>query len=226
MTVYYYQDFIFASAGFLLVGILLGYALQKQRYYLLVGLTLMLSTASLTDVIFRYNADPALLMLADSGNIFCALFGLTIFLHFSLADLLRWRHGRDFQNYLLLYLPALAIATAYTLTPLMVEGITSGAAGFEIQYGRGYWLVVAFAGAYLLLTVLLALFSVIESPKVRERERSAIMLLAAGLCAYYYTSVLILPFLLRLPNFASPLPLTCATIILVYAGIKYEYFSD
>jgi hypothetical protein len=226
MTVYYYQDFIFAALGFFLAGLLLGRALVKRRYYLLVALLLMLSTAGLTDVVFRYNPDPALLMLADSGNVFCAAFGLTIFLHFSLAAFLRQRYNYNFRRYLFLYLPALLLAAVYALTPLMVKGITSGGAGFEIKYGQGHWLVLAFVGLYLLLIGLLGLFSMIESPNVRDRECSAIMLLAAGLCAYYYSSVLVIPFLFQMPNFASPVPLTCATLILTFAGLKYEYFGD
>ncbi|MCU0641816.1 MAG: hypothetical protein MUC35_07050 [Candidatus Margulisbacteria bacterium] len=226
MTAYYYQDLIFTLAGFFLVGLLAGHALYKKPSYLLIVLTTLFSLAGLTDVIFRYNTDPTTLMLADSTNVFCALFALTILLQFSMQYFCAERVRACARYQLLLYLPALLLTLAYAVTPFMVRGITAGAAGFRLTYNDGYWAVLVFGAICLALTAAISIYLAIERPEVRERERAAFLLFALGLFAYYYTVVLALPFLVRAPNFASPLPLTCATLVLVYACVKYEHFSD
>lgn len=215
MTKYFYQDLFYILAGFFFVGLVAGYSLFKKPSYLLVGQTLLLSLAGLTDAIFRYNSDPVILLLAGSGNVlFCAL-TLTIFLLYA------WPSCPQ----KLIYLPAVLITAAYALTPWLVRGITSGAYGFELEYAPGYWLLIGFVALCVLLAVAFSLQVVMKSEHAKERERALLLLFALLLSAYYYGSALVVPFFVAGANIASPLPLTFAAMVMAYSCIKYGYFA-
>jgi hypothetical protein len=227
-TTYFYQDLSYIIISVVFIAYLFGYAEIHRRipkgFFLLLLLTLLLSTGGLSDMVFRWNPDPTLVILADSLNVFCFSFALTIILHYSAL----YFYKNDFlaasKGYRWLYLPACLLTFVYILSPLMIKGIVSNPIGFQLKYAPGYWLIVLF-GALLGLAALLINFGIVlHSRNENEKNRSLFMLFVLILTLYFYSSVMFLPFLFNAVNFASPLPMTFAVIVLVYAYIKYGYF--
>jgi hypothetical protein len=226
MNIYLRQDIFFILIGFILTGSILGYSLLKRPCFRLVALTAVLSLAGLTDVFQVYSNNPVLILLADSGDVCCSLFSLTFFLQFAL--LCRPRRGAAWspRTNALFFLPGLLLALVYAFTPLLIGGITSGAYGFKLTYQPGFWLLVlALAGGFLAVSGL-TLREIISPPDLECRRRALVLVFAFLLAAYYYGTVLVLPFLYGTSNFASPLPLSCAALVLIYVNIKYGYFTD
>jgi hypothetical protein len=218
MTAYFYQDLFYILAGFFFVGLILGYSLFKKPCHLLVGLTLLLALAGVADAICSYNSDPTVILLAGSGLVLCCGLTLTVFLQFALPQFPK--------KFIYLYLPTLLLTAAHALTPWLVRGITSGAYGFELKYASGYWLLVVFVACYVLLIAALLLRQVMRSSHAKERERALLLLFVLLLTAYYYSSALVVPFFVEGANIASPLPLTFATMVMVYSCLKYGYFAQ
>jgi hypothetical protein len=226
MKIYLFQDLCYLLAGLFLTGLVFGYAFFKQPCFRLVTLTILFLLAGVTDVLQVYGVDPTQLLLTDSVNVACALFSLTFFLQFSLLGRSDQRSVWPTRVNALFFLPALLLAMVYTLTPLLIGGITTGANGFRLDYQPGFWLLVlALAGgALMVLWFVWREFS--QAGEGKARERAVILLFSFLLAAYFYGTGLILPFLAETGQFASPLPLTFAALVLVYANVKYGYFSD
>ena len=224
MTAYFYQDLAYLLGGFFLVGLAAGYSFIKKPCLLLIALTMLLSVAGITDLLFRYNSDPTVLLLSEAANVACYCYALTIFLHFSLVYFFRQPSLGGAAYSWWLYQPALVLILLHVISPWMIGGVTSGANACQIDYRPGYWAIVAFGLIYLALIGGLNLQIVALSQSVKERERSLYLMFAVGLTAFYYASALILPFVYGTVNFSSPLPLTCAALILVYACYRYGFF--
>ncbi|MCU0641197.1 MAG: hypothetical protein MUC35_03805 [Candidatus Margulisbacteria bacterium] len=226
MNVYLCQDLFYILIGFLLTGLILGYSLFKRPCARLVFLTVILSLAGITDIFQVYGADPVLILLADSGNVLCALFSLTLFLQLSLLCRPNRPVVWSALANALFFLPGTILALLYTFTPLLIGGVSYGALGFSLTYQPAFWaLVVILIGGFLVVCGL-ALREIVRSPHIKCRERATTLLFALLLAAYFYGTVVILPFLYETSKFASPLPLVCAALVLVYVNIKYGYFSD
>lgn len=226
---YYYQDTFYVSLGILILLFLLGYMLLRRRFAkgspLLLSLILLFSTAGISDLVFRWNPRPVAVLYADSLNLFCFVFSLAILAHFSVIHFSRNPAWRETKIYALLYLPALLISALHILTPLMIDGITSGPIGFQLSYNWGYWAVVAYGAVFGLLSAALNIGIILSGPSPREKNHSLFLLFVLILSLYFYNSSLILPFLYRMVNFASPLPTTFAILVLTYAFIKYNFFT-
>jgi hypothetical protein len=226
---YFYQDMLYFLIGLFFFLFLAGYMIYHRRFprggFLLLGLILLLSTASLSDLAFRVNPHPNIVLFADSLNIFCYTLILAILLHYSLAYSSEKPVWTETKSYLALYLPALIISALYALSPLMVAGIVSGSIGFQLSYNPGYWVIVIYGIFLSLSCVYLNLEHLGRDKSPAEINRSIFLLFTLLLLAYFYNASLILPFLFRTVNFASPLPTSFAIMVLVYAYTKYNYFS-
>ena len=136
--IYFYQDILLAAINIFLLTFLVGYMIYHQRFThggnLLLALIIMLSTAGISDMIFRWNPNPTLILLADSFNVFCFLFTLTILLHFSLFSFTRSVLLRENKFYLLLYFPPVILSFLYALTPLMISKPYLFSKNFDITF--------------------------------------------------------------------------------------------
>jgi hypothetical protein len=226
---YFIQDTLYVALSIFLLFFLLGYMALRRRFPkgspLLFALILLFSCAGLSDLAFRFSPNPVIVLYADSLNLFCFVFSLAILSHFSLLHFSKnplWTHTK---SYLLLYLPALIIAALHILSPLMISGIISGPIGFQLNYNWGYWLIVIYAALFGFHSIALNLIIIVKNPLAAEKNHSIFLLLVLLLSLYFYNSSLILPFLYRMVNFASPLPTTFAVLILTYTFIRYNYFT-
>jgi|GEM_PF-1337046 len=226
---YFYQDILYVSLSVVLLLVLVIHMLARRRFPkgspLLLGLMLLLSTAGLSDIAFRFNPRPDIVLLADSLNVFCFSFALAIILHFSLAYFSPNQRLTRTKLYLLLYAPALVISGLHALSPLTIHGIISGPIGFQLSYNWGYWIIVAYGVLFGLYSLFLNVDMIFIKKDPAEKNRAAFLVFVLLLIAYFYQSSLIFPFLFRMVNFASPLPTTCAVLVLAYAYIKYRYFT-
>jgi hypothetical protein len=225
---YLAQDILYIAMGIVFAMVLLGYIAYRRHWpgggYLL-ALVFLLTTTGLADIIFRWNPNPSVVLLAGSLNVLCFLLNLTILLHYSVENYLKSKIGLEpLWLFLILYLPALLVSGIYTLTPLMISGIITSAIGFQPIYGSGYWTLVGYGAALFLLTLHFNIMTLVRG-KLEEKNQSVFLMFVLFLLGYFYCSVLIFPFIYRTVNFASPLPTTFAILVLVYAYIHYHYFS-
>jgi len=221
MKIYFYQDLISVLLGIALLGLMLIRAMWKRSSYLLLFLVFLLSLAGLTDALFRWNPSSLIVLLADSINVFCYFLGLGVFLHYSILFARREGIGK---GYYLIYLPGLILAFLYVLTPLMVKGITRSFLGFQLSYAQGYYWLIIYGLIYFILILLFNGRVILSSLGGKEKEESFYLLFSFFLFFYFYSSVIIFPFLYGLVNFASPLPVALAALVLVYAHLRYNYF--
>ncbi|MEE8637593.1 MAG: hypothetical protein V3T21_00950 [Candidatus Margulisiibacteriota bacterium] len=229
MVYYFYQDISYVIISIIFLLFLVGHMFYYRRFtrgsFHLLGLILMLSTAGLSDLAFRWNPRPIIVLYADALNVFCFVFALAILLHYSLVHFFKSRLWTETKFYWTLYLPALVISALHVLTPLMIAGIFFGPIGFQLSYNAGYWAIVIYGMGFSLLSVFLNLGIIVKDTSPSEKNQSVFLLFTHLLLIYFYSSSLILPFLFNMFNFVSPLPTTFAIIVLAYAYVKYNYFS-
>jgi hypothetical protein len=227
--VYFYQDISYVIISIIFLLFLVGHMLYCRRFQkgslLLLVLILMLSTAGLSDLAFRWSPRSSVVLCADTLNVLCFVFALAILLHYSLVHFSKNRLWAEVKFYWVLYLPALIISVLHILTPLMIAGVISGPIGYQLSYNSGYWIIVIYGIGFSLLSILLNLGIIAKDTSPSEKNQSIFLLFTHLLLIYFYTSSLILPFLFNLANFVSPLPTTFAIIVLAYAYVKYNYFS-
>lgn len=226
---YYSQDLLYILLGIFFIFVLLGYTIYRRHLptggYLL-GLVFLLSLAGLSDMIFRWNPNPSLVLSASSLNVLCFSFSLSIILNYSIVHFFKGKIGlKPLWLFLALYLPALIVASLYAFSPLMISGMLSNPLGFQPIFNSGYWALVFYGVFLFLLSTLLNLILAFKGKSLDEKNQSVFLLFILFLVVYFYSSVLIFPFLYRTVNFASPLPTTFAILVLVYAYIRYGYFS-
>ena len=226
---YFYQDIFYISLGIFFIFVLLGYILYRRHLptggYLL-SLVFLLSMAGLSDMIFRWNPNPSWVLSASSLNVFCYSFALTIILNYSIVHFFKDRIGLEpAWLFLILYLPALIVTSIYLFSPLMVSYVLSSPLGFQLAYSPGYWALIVYGAILVLPSALLNLIIAFQGKSADDANQSIFLLFVLLLVAFFYGSVLVFPFLYRTVNFASPLPTAFAILVLVYAYIRYEYFS-
>jgi hypothetical protein len=226
---YFFQDMLYCLISLSSLFCLAGYMIYRRHFprggLLLLGLILLLSTAGLSDLVFRVNPHPSIVLFSDSLNVFCYAFALVILLHYSLAYSSQKEVWTEIRSCLVLYLPALVLSSCYALSPFMISGIVSGSIGFQLSYNPGYWVIVIYGIFFSLSCIYLNLGHLGREKPPAEINRAIFLLFTLLLLAYFYNASLILPFLFRTVNFASPLPTSFAVMILAYAYIKYNYFS-
>lgn len=226
---YFYQDISYVLGSILLLLFLVGEMIHFRRLPkggpLLLCLILLLSTAGLSDLIFRSNANPTIILFADTLNVFCFTFALAIIFNYSLVYFFKDNFWADARYHILLYVPALVISVMHTLSPTMIKGIVWGPVGYQLNYNPGYWAIVIYGLSLALLSVLLNIGAIGKVKSPSEKNQSILLVCALILLAYFYNSSLVLPFLFQSVNFASPLPTTFAILLLVYGYIEYNYFS-
>jgi hypothetical protein len=222
MNLYFYQDLISVLLGLGLLGLMVVRVRLKGPSYLLLFLVFICSLAGLTDALFRWNPNSLVVLMADSLSAFCYLMGLGIFLHYSLFYEKQEQLGKW---YYLAYLPGLILSFLYVWTPLMVKGITRSFFGFQISYGPGYYWLIIYGLLYFVLILFFNGRVVFSFREWKEKERTFYLLFSFFLFFYFYSSVIIFPFLYGMVNFASPFPVVFAALVMVYAHLKYNYFS-
>ncbi|MFH1347593.1 MAG: hypothetical protein ABIH22_02775 [Candidatus Margulisiibacteriota bacterium] len=226
---YYYQDISYILGSILLLLFLVGEMLHFRHLPkggpLLLGLTLLLSTAGLSDLIFRSNPNPTIILFADSLNVFCFTFALAIILNYSLVYFSKNPLWSEKKAYLVLYIPALIISALHALSPMMIKGVLWGPISYQLNYNPGYWIIVAYGISFAFLSILFSLSAARKIQSPSEKNQSLLLVCVLILLTYFYNSSLILPFLFKTVNFASPLPTTFAILLLVYGYIEYNYFS-
>lgn len=221
---YWQQDLIYFGLSVLLTAGLLFYLSARRSLaagWLAVLLALLLTAAGLADMIFMWNSSTTAVLLADSVNVFCFLFSLTIFAHYSLAYF--FPGGRPVR--LWLYLPALAAALLYFFSPWLVRGIVQNYyLGFRLDYAPGFWLLPLFGVLLGGLALVLNFMILFSNRGEAAKNRSIFLLFVMFLVLFFFTACLILPFLAGTVNFASPLPLALAILVVVYACARYGAF--
>ncbi|KPJ68301.1 hypothetical protein AMJ44_06790 [candidate division WOR-1 bacterium DG_54_3] len=227
--IYFYQDIAFVSISILFLFFLAGRMLFFRRFPkgspFLLGLILIFSTAGLSDLAFRWTLSPTILLSADALNVFCFVFALAILSHYSLTHFFKGGLWADFKFFWMLYAPALVISALHIFTPLMIDRVFSCSKDLQLCYNSGYWVIVIYGIGFSLLSLLLNFGILAKSKDLHEKNQSIFLLLVLLLLIYFYTSSLILPFFFNIVNFVSPLPTTFAIAVLVYAHIRYHYFS-
>ncbi len=226
--VYFMQDIFSYLASALVFFALLAYAIYKKRsnLQLLLASVFLMSSAALSDMLFRWNPNPNIVVLADGMNVFCYSFIMAIMLHFSVVYFFKNTiPSLPSRFYLALYLPPLVLSAVYILTPFMVTGIIHNPTGFKLNYGGSYWVLIAYGMALAALSLLFILWILLEDRDPEERNQTIFVLFVLILVSYFYSSALIFPFLNNLVNFASPLPMTFGILIMVYCYFVHGYFA-
>ncbi len=184
-------------------------------------LMILLTLAGAADLVFLHNAGTTPLLLADSVNVFCYLFSLTLFAHYSLIySAARLRPVR-----LWFYLPALLLSLCYFLTPWLVGGvIRSPSFGFRLAYEPAFWLLPLFGLLAALLVVALSCATVFSLQKEAVKDRSLYLIFVLFLTLFFFSSSLLMPFLAGTVNFSSTLPLALALLVIFYSSAHNGYF--
>ncbi|MFA4844067.1 MAG: hypothetical protein WC632_03860 [Candidatus Margulisiibacteriota bacterium] len=226
---YFYNDIIMVVANLSLLLFLFGFMVARRRFThggnLLLLLIILLSTLGLSDLIFQWNPNLPLILLANSLNIFCALFTLSILCHFSLFAFTRSHLLWESRAYLWLYLPPVIISFLYALSPLMLTGIVQNPLGFRLLFGSGYWAIVICGAALTFAISLLELAILFRPGSADEKAEAGISLAILLLLAHFFNLNLILPFFVYLGTYSSPMPAMLATLLLAYEFIRYNYYS-
>ena len=93
---YYSQDLLYILLGIFFIFVLLGYTIYRRQLptggYLL-GMVFLLSMAGLSDMIFRWNPNPSLVLFASSLNVLCFSFSLSIILKYSIVHFFKDKIG-------------------------------------------------------------------------------------------------------------------------------------
>lgn len=225
----YYLDLFLFLVNFCLLIYLIGYMIYRRRFThggnLLLALIILLSITGLSDIILRWNPNPALILLANAVMVFCFLFGLTIVLHFSLFSFTKSDFLWANELYLFLYLPALILSFTYALTPFMLSGIIHNPFGFWLIYAPGYWIIVILSFGAGLGVAGLELGILLKNISAGENHQAVLSLLIFALLFFYYVSSLVLPFFSRSAYFPSSVILTLAIVLLIYEFVKYHFYS-
>jgi hypothetical protein len=226
---YFYNDIIMVAVNLGLLLFLFGYMVARRRFThggnLLLLMIILLSTLGLSDLIFQWNPNPLLILLANTLNVFCALFTLTILCHFSLFAFTRSHLLWESRAYLWLYLPSVVISFLYALSPLMLTGIVHNPFGFRLVFSPGYWAVIVCGVALTVAISLLELAILFRPGSADEKAEAGISLAILLLLAHFFNLNLILPFFVYLGSYSSPMPAMLATLLLVYEFIRYNYYS-
>jgi hypothetical protein len=226
---YFTNDVITVAVNLGLLLFLFGFMVARRRFThggnLLLLMIILLSTLGLSDLIFQWNPNPLLILLANTLNVYCALFTLSILCHFSLFSFTRSHLLWESRAYLWLYLPSVVISFFYALSPLMLTGIISNPFGFRLTFGAGYWAVIICGVALTLAICLLELAILFRPGTADDKAEAGISLAILLILAHFFNLNLILPFFIYLGTYASPLPATLATLLLVYEFIRYNYYS-
>jgi hypothetical protein len=226
---YFYEDILYIAGNILLLLFLFGYKVYSGRLargsFMLLSLILLLSTAGLSDMAFRWNPNPNVVLLAAALNVFCFVAALSILLHFSMIYFHPTKFWKNVIFCSVYYFPVLVITGFQLFSPLLISGIITGPVGFRLVYNPAYLIIVLYAAALVLLTVLFNLATIVRDPHFEKKNQSAFLLFILLLVVYFYSASLVLPFLFGTVNFASPLPTTFAVLILAYTYIRYNYFT-
>ena len=225
---YFYQDLFFIICSLIIFIFFLGYLIVRRQFRggkLLLGLTFLLSLAGISDMVFRFNPDPNLVVLAEGMNVICFTFVLALLLNYSTVYFYKNPLSLPLKYYLLIYLPALIISVIYIFTPWMVSSITQNPFGFKISYNSGYWAIVLYGILMSICALLFVLITLFRDHDLDDKNEALFMMFILVLLVFFYSSVLILPFISHMVNFASPLPTTFAILALVYSYIAHGYFS-
>jgi hypothetical protein len=186
-----------------------------------VLLVLLLTIAGAADLAFKDNSSTALVLLADGVNVFCFLFCQALFLHFSFAYFFPGPlRGRRW-----LYLLPLALALLYFFSPWLVSGIVRNAyLGFRLNYAPGFWLLPLFGALAGGLALALNFAVLFLHREPAAKDRAIALLLVMFLALFFFSASLIIPFLAGTVNFASPLPVLLALLVIVYTCARYGFF--
>jgi hypothetical protein len=226
---YFYNDIIMVAANLVLLLFLFGFMVVRRRFThggnLLLLMIILLSTLGFSDLIFQWNPNPLLILLANTLNVFCALFTLTILCHFSLFAFTRSPLLWESRTYRWLYLPSILISFLYALSPLMLTGIVQNSFGFRLLFNSGYWAVIICGLALTLAISLLELAILFRPGSADEKAEAGISLAVLLILAHFFNLNLVLPFFFYLGTYASPMPAMLATLLLVYEFIRYNYYS-
>lgn len=226
---YFYNDLVMVAVNLGLLLFLFGFMVARRRFThggnLLLLMIILLSTLGFSDLIFQWNPNLPLILLANSLNVFCALFTLSILCHFSFFSFTRSPLLWESRAYLFLYLPSVLISFLYALSPLMLTGIVQNPFGFRLIFGGGYWAIII-CGAVLTLAIFLLELAILLRPgSADEKAEAGISLAILLLLSRFFNLNLVLPFFVYLGTFSSPMPTMLATLLLVYEFIRYNYYS-
>lgn len=220
---YFLQDLVSLGLCAVLAAALPLFLIARRelgRGWPAVLLALLLTLAGAADLVFQRNAGTALVLLADAVNVFCFLVSLTVFVHYSVdyaaAGL------RPFR--LWSYLPALFLALFYFLTPWLVRGIAQSYLGFRLDYAAGFWLLPLFGLLAAGLVVALNFTTIFSLQKEAIKDRSLYLLFVMFLVLFFFSSSLLMPFLIGTVNFSSVLPLALALLVIFYTCAHNGYF--
>ncbi len=220
---YFQQDVVFLAVCGALCVVLFVFLASRQllgRGWPALALSFLLTVAGAAGLVFQYRPGTALILLADAVNVFCYLFSLTLFVHYSIvyssAGLRRAR--------LWFYLPALALALVYFLTPWLVSGVSQSFLGFRLAYAPAFWLVPAFGLLAVLLALVLNFRTIFSLQPEAVKDRSLYLLFVLFLVCFFFSSCLLMPFLAGTVNFSSTLPLALAVLVVFYACAHNGYF--
>ncbi len=229
MNYFFVEDLFAIIASAIIFLFFLGYILYKRQFSsgkLLLALVLLLSLSGLADMVFRFNGNPNMVVLADGLNVVCFTLILALMLDYSTLYFFRNPLAMPWINFILIYLPPIAISLIYILTPWMVSGITQNVGlGFKLSYSGGYWWLLVYGAVMFSLSLIFILIDLWRDPDSEDRNESLFILFILILLGYFYCSVIIFPFWLKMVNFASPLPTTFASLALAYSYIVHGYFA-
>ena len=229
MSYFFAEDLFAIVASGLVFLSFLGYLINKGQFSkgkLLLALVFLLSLSGLSDMVFRFNSNANLVVLADGLNVICYTLVLALILDYSTVYLFRNPLAMPIISFILIYLPPIVISAVYILTPWMVSGITQNASlGFKLSYNSGYWVLLVYGAMLFLLSLGFILVDLWRDPDPEGRSESLFTLFILFLLGYFYCSVIIFPFWLKMVNFASPLPTTFAGLVLAYSYIVHGYFA-
>jgi len=229
MNYFFAEDLFSIIASGLVFFFFLGYLIYRGQFSngkLLLGLVFLLSLSGLSDMVFRFNSNANMVVLADGLNVVCYTLVLALILDYSTVYFFSNPLAMPWINFILIYLPPIFISAVYILTPWMVSGITQNKGiGFNLSYNSGYWVLLAYGAIMFLLSLAFVLIDLWRDPDSEDRSESLFTLFILVLLGYFYCSVIIFPFWLKMVNFASPLPTTFAGLALVYSYIVYGYFA-
>lgn len=225
---YFLEDIIIVSASVLISLFFLGYLLfrgQLLNGLLLLVFVTLLSISGFSDAVFRFNPHPNLVVMADGLNIFCFTIELAILLHFSTVYFIKKPSQTPLPLDAVIYLPAVIISALYSLSPLMVSGVTANTTGFQMNYNPGYWTIVVYGAVMAIISLIFIFITLLRDPDAEDRNEVLFLLLVLILMIFFYGSVLVVPFLYNFINFVSPMPIVFAVLALVYSYISHGYFS-
>ncbi len=221
---YLQQDLVFLILGMLLSTVLVYQLVMRRRLgagWPAVLLAVLLTLAGAAELVFQRTTDTALIMLADAVNVFCLLFSLTVFVHYSLA----YAAAGLRVVRLWFYLPALLLSLLYFLTPWLVGGIVMiPYLGFRLDYAPGFWLLPLYGALAAVLVLALNFTTIFSLREAAAKDRALYLIFVFFLAAFFFSSSLLMPFLIGTVNFSSTLPLLLAIAVIFFSCLRSGYF--